>query len=186
MEKDKKTRILDTYFGNFAERLTSLRKRANLSREEMANYLGMNSTAYGYYETGTRKPPLDKIILLSQYFNTSIDDLLGYDPGRKGKYIRIVEDAGISVEIKDNDIILCNNDPFIKQYAYFDENEFVNMVSDVLEELHKQSRPALYDKIYKKMLEKLAIYRDEWIKDSNKLQARYPKLFQPQRDNDNS
>jgi transcriptional regulator with XRE-family HTH domain len=91
MEKDKKTRILDTYFGNFAERLTSLRKRANLSREEMANYLGMNSTAYGYYETGTRKPPLDKIILLSQYFNTSIDELLGYSPDEFEKCRNIVK-----------------------------------------------------------------------------------------------
>ena len=71
--------ILETYMHNFTERLLSLRTKNNLTRAEMGKILDMTQTAYGYYETGTRKPPLDKVILIAQYFKISIDELMGYN-----------------------------------------------------------------------------------------------------------
>ena len=64
---------------SFHERLTDLRQSAYFSRKEMADYLGMTPTAYGYYETGTRTPPLNKVVMIAKFFNVSIAWLLGYD-----------------------------------------------------------------------------------------------------------
>ena len=64
---------------SFHERLTDLRQSTYSSRKEMADYLGMTQTAYGYYETGKRKPPLNKVVMIAKFFDVSIAWLLGYD-----------------------------------------------------------------------------------------------------------
>lgn len=64
---------------SFHERLTDLRQSTYSSRKEMADYLGMTQTAYGYYETGTRTPPLNKVVMIAKFFDVSIAWLLGYD-----------------------------------------------------------------------------------------------------------
>ncbi len=53
--------------------------RGNLSQVQMAQKLGLARETYRNYETGIREPPLKLLIKMAQYFNVSVDYLLGND-----------------------------------------------------------------------------------------------------------
>lgn len=59
------------------ERLKELRLARNLTLKQMAEYLGMVQRNYQRYETGEVDPPLSKAIALADYFNVSLDYLVG-------------------------------------------------------------------------------------------------------------
>ena len=57
--------------------LKSLRKAKGLSQQKVAEYLGVSTSAYGQYETGARSMNPDTLLKLSDYFDVSVDALLG-------------------------------------------------------------------------------------------------------------
>ena len=58
------------------KRLISLRKRHQLSQEELATQLNISRGAIGMWETDKRKPDLDMLIYLADYFKVSTDYIL--------------------------------------------------------------------------------------------------------------
>lgn len=58
-------------------RLRELRKRANKTQADIANYLGVSFQAYSNYENGNREIGLDMLVKLSTYYGVSIDYILG-------------------------------------------------------------------------------------------------------------
>lgn len=60
-------------------RLKELRKNSNLSQVDISNILGLKQQQYSRYEIGLRDMPLDKLIKLADYYNTSIDYILYRD-----------------------------------------------------------------------------------------------------------
>jgi len=61
----------------FADRLKELRKAKGVTQIAMAEYLGMRERSYQNYEHGKREPNYEATIKLADYFNVSIDYLLG-------------------------------------------------------------------------------------------------------------
>ena len=61
----------------FAERLSELRKEKDKSRKDVADVLTVSEKALGYYERGDRTPDFDNLINLADYFDVSLDYLLG-------------------------------------------------------------------------------------------------------------
>lgn len=59
------------------ERLKKLRKERNLLQKDIAKYLNISTSAYGYYEQGKRDPDTETIKKLADYFDISADYLLG-------------------------------------------------------------------------------------------------------------
>ena len=59
------------------DRLKELRLERNLLQKDIAELLNITASAYGYYEQGKRIPDSDTINLLSDYFNVSLDYLMG-------------------------------------------------------------------------------------------------------------
>ncbi len=59
------------------ERLLELRKDANLTQDELAAILNINKHSISSYERNKSEPPDAIKILVAQYFNVSIDYLLG-------------------------------------------------------------------------------------------------------------
>lgn len=57
--------------------LKVLRKRKGVSQQDIADYLGVARSAYGFYETGRRDMNTDILQKLSDYFDVSIDVILG-------------------------------------------------------------------------------------------------------------
>lgn len=67
-----------------SERLISLRKSHNITQKQLAAELGLSEIAIQNYESQRRKPAYDVLIALADYFNVSLDYLVGRseDPQR--------------------------------------------------------------------------------------------------------
>ncbi|MBO5340454.1 MAG: helix-turn-helix transcriptional regulator [Oscillospiraceae bacterium] len=61
----------------FNERLKSLRKERNLTQEEVGQQINVSRYAVLLYEKGTSCPEMKGLIGLADYFNVSIDYLVG-------------------------------------------------------------------------------------------------------------
>lgn len=59
------------------EKLKEIREKMGLNKKEFAKYLGLKYTTYNNYETESREPSSDFLILISEKFDVSIDYLLG-------------------------------------------------------------------------------------------------------------
>ena len=61
----------------FNERLKQLRSEKGLVQKDMAKFLNITTSAYGYYEQGKRNPDPKTLMKLSNFFNVSVNYLLG-------------------------------------------------------------------------------------------------------------
>lgn len=61
----------------FNERLKELRKEKSITIEKLAEDLGSAKSTISRYENGLREPKKDFLEMLCDYFNVSIDYLLG-------------------------------------------------------------------------------------------------------------
>lgn len=61
----------------FHDRLKKLREQENISREHLANSLGITYSALSKYETGKREPDFKLLQKIASYFNVTTDYLLG-------------------------------------------------------------------------------------------------------------
>lgn len=57
--------------------LRYLREQHNLSLDELASAIGVSKNTLFRYENGIRQPTLDVLIRISDYFNVSLDFLVG-------------------------------------------------------------------------------------------------------------
>lgn len=62
---------------NFAERLKALKTERKIMSKTMAELLEITPRNYLRYERGEVDPPTSKTVLLAEYFNVSIDYLVG-------------------------------------------------------------------------------------------------------------
>lgn len=61
----------------FKDVLKQLRKSKNMTQEELAHKLGIARTTYSSYEQGRREPDYETLLLIADFFDTSVDALLG-------------------------------------------------------------------------------------------------------------
>ena len=59
------------------ERLRSLREDNDLTQKQVGEILNMSQTGYNQYEIGKNDIPTKVLIKLSEFYNSSIDYLLG-------------------------------------------------------------------------------------------------------------
>ena len=57
-------------------RLKELREDLDIKQNDIAEYLHIKQNTYSQYENGQRQIPIDTLIKLSLYYNTSVDYLL--------------------------------------------------------------------------------------------------------------
>ena len=66
---------------NMADRIQTLRKSKGISQEELADKIGVSRQAVSKWESEQSSPDIEKIILLSDYFDVTTDYLLkGIEP----------------------------------------------------------------------------------------------------------
>ena len=58
-------------------RLKDLREDADLSQTALGNAIGIPQRTYSYYENGQRMIPPEVLSRLADFYNTSVDYLLG-------------------------------------------------------------------------------------------------------------
>ena len=61
----------------FQERLIEQRKLNKATQKQIANYLQIAQPSYIRYENGSSEPSLENLVKLADYFDVSVDYLLG-------------------------------------------------------------------------------------------------------------
>ncbi len=65
------------------ERIRNLRMDHNLSQQKIAAFLNVKQNTYSQYEIGVLNYPIDVLIKLAAFYDTSVDYLLGLTDERK-------------------------------------------------------------------------------------------------------
>ncbi len=73
---------------NLAAKIVQYRKARDLTQEELANYIGVSKAAVSKWETGQSLPDIALLPVIAAYFNTSVDDLIDYQPQLTKKQIQ--------------------------------------------------------------------------------------------------
>lgn len=61
----------------FCDRLKELRQEHGIKQQELADILGVKLRAYQCYEYGEHYPVLDSVIRIADFFDVSLDYLVG-------------------------------------------------------------------------------------------------------------
>lgn len=61
----------------FSENLRSLREEAGLTQQDLADGLQTTQRKVSYWESGKVEPDLENLWRLADFFDTSVDDLIG-------------------------------------------------------------------------------------------------------------
>ncbi|AOV07900.1 helix-turn-helix domain-containing protein [Sporosarcina ureilytica] len=62
----------------FPKRLRILRRKKEMSQQEMADFLGITRQGYGKYENGGSEPSLGMLGVIADFFGVTIDYLIGH------------------------------------------------------------------------------------------------------------
>ena len=72
-------------------RLKEIRKDRDITQTEVAKYLGMKQQQFSEYEIGKRLIPVETLDKLADFYNTSIDYLVGRTDERTAYRKRILK-----------------------------------------------------------------------------------------------
>lgn len=61
----------------FPERIIQIKNDKKLMQKDIAANIGVHVRTYQYYEKGQKEPTLSVLIALADYFNVSLDYLVG-------------------------------------------------------------------------------------------------------------
>ncbi len=64
-------------------RIRDLREDADLTQKDVADYLLCDQSLYSKYERGERPLPLDLAVRLADYYQVSLDYLVGRSPDKR-------------------------------------------------------------------------------------------------------
>ncbi len=62
---------------SFSDRIIQLKKERKLLQKNIASSVGLSLRAYQYYEKGQKEPTLSVLLRLADYFDVSLDYLVG-------------------------------------------------------------------------------------------------------------
>lgn len=86
---------------SLGERLRQVRKEKNMSMDELGKKLNLGISTISQYENSKRKPNVEVLNALADFFNVSVDYLLGRtdDPHRAEK--RVIKEKTADLNDKD-------------------------------------------------------------------------------------
>ena len=90
----------------FSERLKNLRKERGVSQEELAKVLHITRQSISKWETGTAYPDMEKMKMLSDFYELSLDELMDQDSkGASGIQIKVTETGEEQEDLEENLIV---------------------------------------------------------------------------------
>ncbi|MBQ3523092.1 MAG: helix-turn-helix transcriptional regulator [Clostridia bacterium] len=91
----------------FGENIKRLRKEKELTQETLADFLGVSFQTISKWERGETYPDITMLPIISRFFNTTVDNLLGVNKSREEKQIK--EYLRLYDEMKLKDLTLTFN-----------------------------------------------------------------------------
>lgn len=94
-------------------RLKELRKEKDVMQKDVANFLDISSSAYGFYEQGKRTPTSDIVVKLAKYFDVSTDYLLGKTDERNYHLVQAIARINRLTNYENLDVTKLDKDTLI-------------------------------------------------------------------------
>jgi HTH-type transcriptional regulator, competence development regulator len=107
------------------ETIAKLRKEKGLSQYELADRLGFSRGKLSNYEQGSRQPDYDTLKKIADYFDVSIDHLLGR------------EEKGETKEDSLEEVNKLVKEYGIEQFGFFDIEKWKDLSQEDIEEIKK-------------------------------------------------
>ncbi len=156
----------------FSERLRELRKKHNLTQKALGELVNSSERGIQSYELEQRKPTLDVINSIADYFNVSVDYLTGRCDEANGIFINeqtriVLSDRKLSLEAKglymqlrcftfENKAKLPDEELFLKEYK-ISKKEF----DSAIRELEKLNYIKIESSTVSRNSEKIYIFTDD-------------------------
>ena len=128
-----------------SERLKECRKKKGVKQSEVADRLNVQRQIISYYESGTRKPNLGDLIMLADFYNVSIDYLVGRtDTPTTDKDLRFICDytglTNTSISTLHKRVEVIRGDGYVERDVFDVEmlnftNKFISEYATALSEL---------------------------------------------------
>lgn len=115
---------------SFGDRLKQLRKESNLTQQELACKFYLNKSSISRYENGTQLPEHDLLEKIADYFNVSIDYLLGRTDSKTNQNSDIDKDD-FEFKTPQEAMKFILNQPAIAGYGGFEPNKMSD--SEIME-----------------------------------------------------
>ena len=113
---------------SFSNRLKKLRQKSEMNQADLAKIIGVARTTIANYEQGLRFPQQKTLLRIANYFNISIDYLLGYD----NNHIGTISDEDLCIIQNMNYSVL--NKKYIKYMLKGDYQKAYNLITGIVEE----------------------------------------------------
>ncbi|MCY3031022.1 helix-turn-helix domain-containing protein [Aerococcus sp. Group 1] len=82
----------------FSDNLTFYRRKKKLTQADLGKHLNVSPKTIGSWERGRTEPSLKMLEALANYFNISIDTLLGYSGYKKNDLKNILRSEDLTYE----------------------------------------------------------------------------------------
>lgn len=82
----------------FGEILKDLRRKKDITQEELADILGVTSQSVSRWEKGACYPDMELLPAIANYFNVTVDDLLGMNEIRSRERLNAIFTEGLNLE----------------------------------------------------------------------------------------
>jgi len=113
-----------------------LRKEYNYSQKELADILQVSQTSVAHYERGTRQPTLETLMMMSNLFGKSIDELIGHTYDKNNKLDVITNKHDLINELVKS-LVLKDENTFIQTFekSVYNIYEIHLIIDDILKEV---------------------------------------------------
>ena len=116
----------------FKERLKQCRIRHGDSQQQIATHLNITRQAYNHYETGNRVPSQETLLTLADYFNVSVDYLLGRTDNSERRYLfDMTHDEILALKEK------AQSSGKSAIYAFGGTNDYIEMTEEEFQKVKK-------------------------------------------------
>lgn len=105
-------------------KIAELRKEKGIGQQDLADKLGVSFQSVSKWETGTTMPDITLLPSIAEYFNVTVDELLGLKPLRQQDYVPRNTD--------NHDTLNGKADKLYKNRKYFWNDDYLNfLISNV-------------------------------------------------------
>lgn len=88
---------------NLSSKIKALRKEKKQTQQNMADLLGVRRSTYGEYERGKILPPMDKLKMIAEHFDVTIDYLIGNEESTDETEMDVSDNLESALEYLKND-----------------------------------------------------------------------------------
>lgn len=85
---------------DFTQKLSELMSKNNITAYKINKDVGISKTLVSDYQKGFKKPTIDNLVKVADYFNVSVDYLLGRDEIKKSSTEQVEDDDILEIVAK--------------------------------------------------------------------------------------